>query len=193
MRTKPPDALPIFRSDLQARLLAALLLDDGEPLTAQELLDRLGATSTSLHRELGRLERAGLIEHDRVGRTRRYRASTDSPVYEPLRELLQRTLGVEPLLRRALSKVDGVAAAAIFGSWAAGETDEGSDIDLLVVGEMDRDELLSTVRAIEAEAHREIDVTAYRADEFARRRDEGSGFLRTVLRGPLIELVGKVA
>ncbi|HYI81124.1 MAG TPA: MarR family transcriptional regulator [Thermoleophilaceae bacterium] len=193
MRTKPPDVLPIFRSDLQARLLAALLLDDGEPLTAQDLLDRLGATSTTLHRELGRLERAGLIEHDRVGRTRRYRAATDSPIHEPLRELLQRTLGVEPLLRRALSDVDGVEAAAIFGSWAAGETNEDSDIDLLVVGEMDRDDLLSQVREVEAQAHREIDVTAYRADEFARRRDEGSGFLQTVLRGPLIELVGKVA
>ncbi len=192
MRTKPPDVLPIFRSDLQARLLAALLLDDGEPLTAQDLLDRLGATSTTLHRELGRLERAGLIEHDRVGRTRRYRAATDSPIHEPLRELLQRTLGVEPLLRRALDGVDGVAAAAIFGSWAAGETNEDSDIDLLVVGEMDRDDLLSKVREVEAQAHREIDVTAYGADEFARRRGAGSGFLTTVLRGPLIELVGKV-
>ncbi len=193
MRTKPPDVLPIFRSDLQARLLAALLLDASEPLTAQDLLDRLGATSTTLHRELGRLEQAGLIEHDRIGRTRRYRAATSSPIHEPLRELLRRTLGVEPLLRHALSGVDGVAAAAIFGSWAAGEADEGSDIDLLVVGEMDRDDLLLAVRDVEAQAHREIDVTAYRDDEFARRRDEGSGFLRTVLRGPLIELVGKVA
>jgi predicted nucleotidyltransferase len=193
MRTKPPEVLPIFRSDLQARLLAALLLDASEPLTAQDLLGRLGATSTTLHRELGRLEQAGLIEHDRVGRTRRYRAAVDSPLHEPLRELLQRTLGVEPLLRRALGEVDGVAAAAIFGSWAAGEADESSDIDLLVVGEMDRDDLLSSVRDVETQAHREIDVTAYRADEFARRRDDGSGFLRTVLRGPLIELVGKVA
>ena len=192
MRTKPPDVLPIFRSDLQARLLAALLLDDGEPLTAQDLLDRLGTTSTTLHRELGRLEQAGLIEHDRVGRTRRYRAATDSPIHEPLRALLQRTLGVEPLLRRALSGVDGVEAAAIFGSWAAGEADEDSDVDLLVVGDMNRDDLLSAVRDAETETRREIDVTAYRAEEFARRRDEGSGFLRTVLRGPLIELVGEI-
>src|SRR6478736_4733522 len=141
MRTKPPDALPIFRSDLHARLLAALLLGDGEPLTAQDLRERLGATSTALHRELVRLERAGLIEHDSVGRTRRYRAAIDSPIHEPLRELLQRTLGIEPLLQRALNGVDGIEAAAIFGSWAADETNEDSDIDLLVIGEMDRDDL----------------------------------------------------
>lgn len=193
MRTSPPPALPIFRSDLQARLLAAVLLNDGEPLTARELIERTDAKPPTLHRELTRLEQAGLIQHDRVGNAKRYVAATDSPLHEPLRELLERTLGIEPLLRQRLEGVKGVNAAAIFGSWAAGKTDEGSDIDLLVVGDMDRDDLLSSVREVEAQAHREIDITAYRTDEFARRRDAGSGFLRTVLRGPLIELVGKVA
>jgi predicted nucleotidyltransferase len=193
MRSSPPAALPIFRSNLQARLLAALLLNEGDPLTARELIERTGAKPATLHRELARLEQAGLIQHDRVGNAKRYVAATDSPLHGPLRELLRRTLGVEPLLRQRLEDTEGVTAAAIFGSWAQGRPSPDSDIDLLVVGEMDRDELLSAVREVEAQAHREIDVTAYRADEFARRRDEGSGFLRTVLRGPLIELIGKVA
>lgn len=193
MRSKPPDLLPIFRSDLQARLLAALLLDDREPLTAQQLIERLDATSTTLNRELGRLERAGMVEHDRVGRTRRYRAAAGSPLHAPLRELLQRTLGVEPLLRRALGEVEGIEAAAIFGSWAEGSASEGSDVDLLVIGDMQRAAVLDAVRSVEEIAAREIDVTAYRADEFERRRAEGSGFLRTVLRGPLIQLIGEIA
>jgi predicted nucleotidyltransferase len=185
--------LPIFRSDLQARLLAALLLDGGSPLTARELAGRTGAKAATLHRELARLEQAGLIRHDRVGRTKRYLAADDSPLHEPLRALLERTLGVEPLLRRSLERVDGVDSAAIFGSWAAGHSAEGSDIDLLVVGDVDRDDLLAAVREVESQVHREIDVTAYRPDEFDRRREQGSGFLRTVLRGPLIPLVGEIA
>jgi predicted nucleotidyltransferase len=193
MRTSPPAALPIFRSDLQARLLAAVLLDDGAPLTARELTERTGAKPATLHRELIRLENAGLIRHERVGHTKRYEAATDSPLHDPLRELLARTLGVEPLLQRNLSAVEGIEGAAIFGSWAAGETGEESDIDLLVVGDMNRDELLTAVRAVEGQAHREIDVIAYGRDEFERRRAQGSGFLRTVLRGPLTQLVGEVS
>jgi predicted nucleotidyltransferase len=192
MRTKPPDVLPIFRSDLQARLLAALVLGT-DRLTAQELLDRLGTTSTTLHRELGRLEQAGLIEHERIGRTRRYRAALDSPLYEPLYELMQRTLGVEPLLTQLLGQIPGLEAAAIFGSWAAGDTTASSDIDLLVIGDVDRDELLWAVEIVEHEAAREIDLSAYRRDEFDQRRAAGSGFLRTLLRGPMTPLIGEIA
>jgi predicted nucleotidyltransferase len=139
-----------------------------------------------------RLEQAGLIRHERVGRTKRYAAAAASPLYGPLRELLERTLGVEPLLRRSLDGVDGIEQAAIFGSWAEGRIDDDSDIDLLVVGAMDRDELLATVRDVEIQVNREIDVTAYRREEFERRREQGSGFLQTVLRGPLTPIVGQL-
>lgn len=193
MRTQAPPLLPIFRSNLQAQVLAALLLDDEPQLTTSELRERTGATPASLHRELKRLEGAGLIEHEAIGRANRYHAATDSPLHEPLVELLRRTLGVEPLLSQRLSVVDGVEAAAIFGSWAQGNVTEGSDIDLLVIGDVDRGDLLAAVRSVEDVAAREIDVTAYRREEFDRRVEAGSGFLRTVLRGPLIELVGKVA
>jgi predicted nucleotidyltransferase len=190
MRTVPPPVLPLFRSDLQARLLAALLLDSNDPLTARELIDRTGASSASTHRELGRLEAAGLIEHDRVGRTKRYRAATDSPLYEPLRTLLERTLGVAPMLRRALEDVEGIEAAAIFGSWAAGTPGTDSDIDLLVVGDVSREELLTAVGGVEQQTRREIDVTAYRRAEFDQRLEEGSGFLKTVLNGAKVPLIG---
>ena len=192
MRTEPPAALPLFRSDLQAQLLAALLLGDAEPTTARELLDRTGASSASLHRELGRLEVAGLIDSNRVGRTKQYRPASDSPLYEPLRALLERTLGVAPMLQRALEEVGGIEAAAIFGSWAAGDPSPESDVDLLVVGELDRDELLTAIREVERQTRREIDVTAYRRAEFDRRLAEGSGFLKTVLAGPLKPLIGEI-
>lgn len=191
MRTEPPAILPLFRSDLQARLLAALLLDE-EPLTVRDLIERTSASPATLHRELGRLEEAHLIEHDRVGRTKRYRAATESPLYEPLRALIERTLGVAPLLQSTLQGVDGVELAAIFGSWAAGEADQESDVDLLVVGSVDRGDLLAAVRQVERQTHREIDVTAYRREEFDRRLAEGSGFLRTVLGGPLTPLIGEI-
>ena len=190
MRTTGPPLLPLFRSDLQARVLATLLLGDGEGIATPELGRRTGAAPASLHRELRRLEDAGLIEHDRIGRTKRYRAARSSPIHAPLRQLVERTLGVEPLLRSRLERLPGVDAAAIFGSWAAGSVGPDSDIDLLVVGDVDRDALLAAAREVEELAGRAVNVSAYRPDEFERRRADRSGFIATVLDRPLLPLVG---
>ena len=159
-------------------------------MTTRQLRERTGAAPASLHRELGRLEGAGLITHDLIGRTKLYTAAVDSPLHDPLHDLLRKTLGVEAELRRRLAQVEGVRIAAIFGSWAEGQTTPGSDIDLLVLGDVDRSRLLATAREVERVAGREIDVTAYRPAEFADRIAEGSGFLTTILRGSLIPLIG---
>jgi predicted nucleotidyltransferase/biotin operon repressor len=190
MRTVAPPILPLFRSELQAKLLAALLLGEDQPVPTSRLGELTDASPASLNRELRRLEDAGIIEHQRVGRSKLYRAAAGSPLHAPLRELVARTLGIEPLLRERLAGVPGIEAAALFGSWAAGRITPTSDIDLLVVGEVDRDRLLREVREVERAAGREINLTAYRPDEFARRRREGSGFLETVLARPLTPLVG---
>jgi predicted nucleotidyltransferase len=192
MRTVAPPLLPIFRSDLQARLLAVLLLGGGTAQTTRALAERTGASAASLHRELHRLEAAGIVDHERVGRTKVYRAVTASPVHEPLRELVERTLGVQELLRAAVDRVPGVEAAAIFGSWAAGHVSAASDVDLLVVGEVDRARLLREVREVERIAGREVSVTAFEPAEFERRRRADAGFVATVLRRPTILLVGEL-
>lgn len=192
MRTPAPPLLPIFRSELQARLLVAFLLGDGEPLTSRALAERTGASAASLHRELRRLEDAGIIEYDKVGRTKLYRAAASSPVHAPLRVLVERTLGVEELLRATLERVPGIEAAAIFGSWAAGRVAAASDIDVLVVGEMDRRDLLAQVRKVEEIVGREVNVTAFDPADFERRRRADAGFVATILSRPVIQLVGEL-
>jgi len=193
MRTKPPPQLPLFRSNLQARVLAAIVLGNGDTmLGTRDLAARTGAAPTSLQRELQRLEDAGIIRSETIGRAKRYGAARDSPLHRPLRELLRRTVGVEAELKRRLSELPGVRAAAIFGSWAHGKVGPASDIDLLVVGDLEREELVDVLRDVERLAGREISVSAYRFEEFERRLRDGSGFLTTVLSRPVIELVGEL-
>ncbi|MEX2193750.1 MAG: nucleotidyltransferase domain-containing protein [Thermoleophilaceae bacterium] len=191
MRTKPPAFLPLFRSQLQAELLAALLLDGGEVGSVSDLASRTGATRSSVHRELHRLLDAGILEREGVGRTQVYRAA-DSPLRPPLTELLERTVGAEALLTRRLEELEGVETAALYGSWAAGRLGPGSDIDLLVVGSVEYEPLVAAIRDIERRAGRDINVKLFRPDEYRERLREGSGFLRTVLDRPVRELVGSL-
>jgi predicted nucleotidyltransferase len=172
-------------------MLGLILLSPERTWTASELAARLEATSVSIHRELHRGLAAGVLVREAVGRTYLYRAATDSPLHEPLRLLLERTVGVEVELRRALEGVRGIEVAFIHGSFAdQTKIKPTSDVDLLVLGDADPHALRRAVRRVEARVGREIDVLAYRPDEFAALAESGNSLVRRIIRGPVIPLVG---
>jgi hypothetical protein len=66
-----------------------------------------------------RAEQADLVTSRKIGNTRLVRANTASPYYSGLTEILTRAFGVPAVLAEALSDVNGIIAAYIYGSWAA--------------------------------------------------------------------------
>ena len=190
MRTSSPGLLPLFRSESQLRLLALLLSDPGKGWTSRELREHLRVPSASVHRELHRLIDAGLVEREAIGRTFQYRAAPDSPLYEPLRQLIELTVGVEAELREELRSFPGVEAAVIHGSWVEQRVSPTSDVDVLVIGDLDYAALRSRIREIERRVGRQIDLLAYRPDEFRDLVGSGSGIAKGILAGPTKSLVG---
>jgi predicted nucleotidyltransferase len=192
MRTSVPELLPLFRSEMQIQMLAMLLLQPERSWTLHELSGALGSPQSSVHRELGRAESAGIIRRDATARPHRFSAATDDAFYEPLADLLRRSIGVEEQLRAALDRPD-VHAAVIHGSWASGTRQPNSDIDVLVVGDADLRELRRLVRPIGKEAGRTVDITLLRDREFGQLLGERSSFARRVLEAPVTVLVGDLS
>lgn len=174
------------------RLLALLLLQPERSWALRDLAETLNAPDSSVHRELGRAEAAGLLRRDATARPHRFSAAPDDPLYEPLATLLRRSVGVETNLRQALARRD-VAAAVIYGSWPNGTRRPDSDIDVLVVGDADLRDLRVAVRSIGKAAGRTIDLTLVSEDEFRHAVDSGSSFARKVLESPTTPLVGDLA
>jgi DNA-binding transcriptional ArsR family regulator len=189
-KSPPPPLLPILRSQQQAELLTLLLGDPESEVSLSELADRTGVPYASVHREVERGESAGLITSRRVGRTRLIRANTASPYYSGLADVLTKAFGIPHLLAGALDGVPGVEKAFIYGSWASrfqGETGPRpvGDIDLLVLGEPDRDELFDAMSPLEARLGRTVQITIRNA----RWLETGSGsFHDTVAGRPLVEV-----
>jgi predicted nucleotidyltransferase len=186
-----PSLLPLFRSELQLRLLGLLLLQPQRIWTARELQEALGATPASVHRELQRALAAGILERTSVGRTFTYRAAENSPLYGALTELLERTIGIEPELRAVFEHAQGVDVAILHGSFGKGtKLRPESDVDVLVIGKPDYRALRSQVRQVERRAGREIDLLVFSPREFRGMIEEGSSFANSILRGPTKTLAG---
>ena len=192
MRSEAPRLLPIFRSDAQARLLACLALSP-TPLSLTELAEAADVAEGNAHREIGRLMDAGIVDDSRVGRTRQLTLSSTSPYAAPLRELLIRAFGPPRVLAESLADITGIEHAFIYGSWARrseGESGEDpGDIDVLVVGAPQVDEVYEACRRASTRLHREVNATIFSESEWA----SDTVFTREVRSGALIPVVLEVA
>jgi DNA-binding transcriptional ArsR family regulator len=138
MRSSAPALLPVFRSQLQADILAALLLNPGREYSMTELAQRLGAPLSTVHGEVKRLTEAGLLRRRNVGRSAMVQANPGNRLVEPLAELLLLSWGPLQVIADEFAELDGAEQVLIFGSWAARYLQRPGppphDLDVLVVG-----------------------------------------------------------
>jgi predicted nucleotidyltransferase len=183
---KGGSGLPLFRSPEQERLLAELFVFAQEPLALSELARRTGTSVGGVHKEVERLETSGLVTSKTSGRSRLVEPNRSSPVYQELRGLLTKSMGPEPLLREALSEIDDIEDAFIFGSWADPEQSAPQDIDLMVIGDPDLGQVYHAVSGVEAEVGRPINVVVRSQHEW---ETADGAFERAVKSRPRIELI----
>jgi predicted nucleotidyltransferase len=185
-----PPILPIFRSQLQGELLSSILLSETDEFTLTELAETWGAAISTVQREIDRLELAGLVLTRRVGRSRVVSAATGSPSYEPLRELVLRSFGPAHVVRETFAGVVGIEELLIFGSWAArmegGAGAPPADIDVLVIGNPDRDDVYNAALAAEKLLRRPVNTTIRTAGAWNSQAD---GFLKNVRASPLVSIL----
>ncbi len=177
------------RSSVRREILERFLSQPALVRHASALAREIGRKPEVAARELRRLERAGIVVSEEVGRARRYRANTESPFWHDFARLAQRTIGVEARLRRAFADVPGVDTAFLFGSYARGDERPTSDLDVLVIGDADPRELRRRLMEAEHDLGRDVNLVHYRRDEL-RRRMRKSAFVQDVLSGAKVVLLG---
>lgn len=143
MRSIAPALLPIFRSGLQADILAALLLDADAEMSLTDLAQRFGAPLSTVHGEVKRLTDAGLLRRRNVGRSALVQANEQNRLVGPLTELLLLSWGPMQVVADAFESLPDSERVLIFGSWAARYLGQPGppphDLDVLVVGRPTRE------------------------------------------------------
>jgi predicted nucleotidyltransferase len=178
---------------IRQRLLAAALLSPEKWWYLSELASHLETSPSSLQRELESLAVNGILDRKQDGRRIYYKAKVDSPVFRALRELLSKTVGLIPALQSEIASFrKKILWAAIYGSIARGEERPDSDIDLLLVGDIATAELLSSFRRVERRFGRDVNLTRYSEKEFQDKIRSGDPFLKSVMKGTVITLVGSL-
>lgn len=189
MRVAAPPLLPLFRSRLQGELLALLLVDTDRRWTIDELADGTRHPYQTVATEVRRWEATGLLNVTLVGRTKLFSANTTNPYVRPLSKLVLMAFGPPLVIADEFGPVAGVERVFIYGSWAARFDGEPgptpNDIDVLVVGAPDRDDVYDAAVRAQQRLGREVNVTQRTSGQWEAATD---GFTQHVCSSPLVEL-----
>lgn len=176
------------------RVLGLLFGQPERSFGTLELIDLASSGRGAVQRELELLANAGLLDIEVVGLQKRYRANRESPVFDELRGIVDKTSGIPDVLRASLAPLAGkIDVAILYGSVAKQTATSESDIDLLLVSdEATLEEVYRALEPAEKQLGRRVSPTIYERSEFRARRRTKQPFLTKVLAGPKVVLMGTV-
>lgn len=191
---KPGGLGEVLASPAFARLVLLFALHGEAPEHVRALQRRSGLSTSSLHRELRRLEGRGLIQRVDEGPRVLYRAVDGHPGWKSLRQLIHDFADPAEVVDEAIAGVPGVDAAFVFGSFARGDARADSDVDVLVIGDPAAEARVGR-KAAEASIllGRPIEVRAYSVEKLQRQFASGNAVLGRIVAGPKRWLLGDEA
>ena len=183
-------AAVLFGKTRQA-VLGLLFEQPEQAYYLRELARATGVSPGALQHELGQLQKADLVTRSQDGNRVVYRANTAHPVFADLQSIVRKTCGLPAQIKAALDPFAAqICFATLYGSLAKGINHARSDVDLLIVGDLNLQQALAVIEPVEASIGREISVRIFSAEDFHTRREQGEHFIKSVMSGPLTPLIG---
>lgn len=180
----------LFSSRVRSKLLTILLLSSENRLNAHVLSLRIGESYSAVWRELNHLEKIGILQSEQFGKSKVFSADPRCPIVPELQGLVLKTEGFGGKILASLSDFPNIQAAFIYGSFASGEVDAFSDIDLMVIGELDLTVFSVTVSQLEKDLNRSINYTLFTPIEWSKKISDQDPFAINVTQSPKVMLIG---
>jgi len=172
-------------------ILSLLYANTDQAFYQREIVRRTGGGMGAAQREVKQLYAAGIIKRTVRGNQVYYQADVACPVFKELKSLVIKTAGVADVLKNALRPLfDRIETAFIYGSFVQGDEHKGSDVDVMVVGEVTFAEVVSLLSDAQKILSREVNPAVYPVKEFQAKTAKGLHFLQKVIYQEKIFLTG---
>jgi predicted nucleotidyltransferase len=177
---------------VQQRVLGLLFGQPDRVFQSAEIIRLANSGTGAVHRQLQRLAEAGLVAVTRSGNQKHYQARRETPIFEELRGLVVKTVGiVEPMRKALLPHARKIRAAFVYGSVAKGTDTATSDIDLLVVSDsLEYPQVFEALQAAEAVLARPVQPTVLSQKEWRKQSRTSNSFAARIASQPRLFVLG---
>jgi len=119
-----------------------------------------------------------------------YQANQKCPIYHELKSIVVKTAGLTDILRFALEPIaDRIEATFIYGSFASGNQNLRSDVDLIILGSISFAEISAALATAQEKLQRELNFAVYSTEEFKRRLKIKDHFIKSLMENPRIFII----
>lgn len=156
----------LITSKIRIQLLMRLFLNPDQQAYLRELAEETGSSPSHVKSELKNLTEAGLLNSNKNGRQVFFSANKGHPLFDELRSMVLKAMGMDTILDSILMRLGNLEAAYLVGDYASGR-DTGI-IDIVLLGEIDQDNLSDLTRKTERYIERKIRTLVLMPEEFER-------------------------
>jgi predicted transcriptional regulator len=154
----------LITSKTRIKLLLKFFLNGQNKAYLRNLEAEFGESSNGIRVELNKFEEAGLLTTSAEGNKKIYTANTRHPMFDDIRSILMKYTGLDKIAEQVISKLGEVEAVYLVGELARGL--DNPIIDLLFVGEIDKNYLLKLTERAEKLIHKKVRFVIFSVKEF---------------------------
>jgi predicted nucleotidyltransferase len=179
-------------SKVQQRVLALIFSHPERSFYTSEIVRKVASGSGAVERELLKLESSGLVTTKRIGRQKHYRANQAAPIFEELRGLVEKTVGLAEPIKKSFEPYAGaIKSAFVYGSVAKGDDTAHSDIDLMVIGEdLNYADLYTAAQNVESKLRRRVHPLFLSPEDWQRKASDKGSVINKISHSPKIFIIG---
>jgi predicted nucleotidyltransferase len=157
-----------------------------------EIVRHVGSGVGAVERELAKLEHSGLVDVERIGNQKHYRANLKAPIFEELRGIVEKTVGIaEPIKRSFEPYANSIKSAFVYGSVAKQADTAHSDVDLMVIGDdLNYSDLYTAAQQAESKLRRKVSPLFLSQKDWQRKASDAGSLINKISKSPKIFIIG---
>jgi hypothetical protein len=155
----------LITSEVRIKLLLKFFLNPANKAYLRQLASEFEESTNGIRVELNRLVEAKILETEKRGRNKLYKANKSHPLFNEIRNIVLKSTGIERVIENILNKLGDIKIAFIRGDYALGH-DSGL-IELVIVGDsINKKELERVRKKTEKLIERKISVLLLSSSEY---------------------------
>ena len=179
------------RSKTRESVLALFFNDPEKEYYLRQLEKITGYSAGNIRREMIKFGSDGLLLSRNIGNLKLYRLNKECPVYNEIKGIIRKTIGIEGALRTLLKGEKNIDYSFIYGSFAEGRENTLSDIDIIVVGNVKPMTVKSLFFEYQSKIGREINSIVYANEEFSNKVRNKNHFVSALVNAKKIFIKGE--